>query len=122
MDWIRVLDEGSLSPGERQVVEVREHRILLLEHEGRIYAMLNACPHMGVSLKRGKVTQEGDIVCPFHHSVFSLETGNVKTWAPWPPVVGKLLGAVKPESPLHIFPTKVENGGIWVGLGENDAV
>jgi len=68
------------------------------------------------------VTADGDIVCPFHHSVFSLETGAVKAWAPWPPGVGKLLGVVKPENPLHIFPTKVEYGGIWIGVGIDDAV
>ncbi len=120
MKWIRVLDAGALSAGERQVVEVSDHKVLLLEHEGRIYAMLNACPHMGVSLKKGKITETGDIVCPFHHSVFSLETGAVKEWAPWPPVVGKVLGAVRPEHPLHLYPTKVELGGIWIGL--DDAV
>ncbi|MCU0522260.1 MAG: Rieske (2Fe-2S) protein [Anaerolineae bacterium] len=122
MEWIRVLDADALSSGERQVVSVKDHKILLLEHENTIYAMLNTCPHMGVSLKNGRVTEEDDIVCPFHHSVFDLETGAVKAWAPWPPVLGKLLGAVRPESPLHVYPTKTESGGIWIGLGKDDAV
>ena len=118
MKWVRVLDAGALSAGERQVVEVKDHKVLLLEHKGEVYAMLNACPHMGVSLKKGKITETDDIVCPFHHSVFSLKTGAVKEWAPWPPVVGKVLGAVRPEHPLHLYPTKVELGGIWIGLDD----
>jgi nitrite reductase/ring-hydroxylating ferredoxin subunit len=77
---------------------------------------------MGGQLKRGEITVDDDIVCPLHHSVFDLETGAVKAWAPWPPVVGKLLGAVKPEQPLRVFPTKIEDGAIWVGLnGSGDA-
>jgi nitrite reductase/ring-hydroxylating ferredoxin subunit len=116
MEWIKVLDRGTLGEGARQVVEVRDHRILLLKHEGRLYAVLNSCPHMGVSLRKGTVTEDQTIVCPLHHSAFSLETGEVKAWSPWPPVVGDLLGKVKPEQPLRTFPVKVEQDAIWIGL------
>ena len=116
MEWIKVLDAEALPAGQRQEVQVQGHKILLLEHEGEIYAMLARCPHMGVSLRKGKITEDNDIVCPLHHSVFSLKTGEVKEWAPWPPVVGKLLGAVKPEQPLHVYPTKVEDGIFWIGV------
>jgi nitrite reductase/ring-hydroxylating ferredoxin subunit len=116
MEWIKALDRDHLEAGEREVVEIRDHKVLVLEHDGQIYAMLNSCPHMGISLKRGEITKDDDIVCPFHHSVFDLETGAVKAWAPWPPVVGKLLGAVKPKQPLPVYATKVEDGAIWIGL------
>jgi nitrite reductase/ring-hydroxylating ferredoxin subunit len=116
MEWIKVLDAEALTAEQRLEVQVEGHKILLLEHGGKIYAMLGKCPHMGMSLKKGKITEGKDIVCPLHHSVFSLETGAVKDWAPWPPVVGKLLGAVKPEQPLHVYATKVEAGSIWIGV------
>lgn len=117
MEWIRVLDEGELGPDERRVVEVQEHKILLLRHENSVYAVLNACPHMGAPMKRGKITEDDEIVCPLHHSRFSLETGEVKAWSPWPPVVGKVLGAVKEERPLPTYATKVEDGSIWIQIG-----
>ncbi|MGD8996619.1 MAG: nitrite reductase (NAD(P)H) small subunit, partial [Anaerolineae bacterium] len=61
----------------------------------------------------------GLIVCPRHHSVFDLETGAVQEWAPWPPVVGRALGAIYQENTLPVYPTKVENGRIWVGIEES---
>ena len=118
MNWIEVLPEAELPEGARQVVEVEGHRIFLLHHQGEVYAMLSRCPHMRGPLARGEVTEEGAIVCPWHHSAFDLRTGAVKAWAPWPPVVGRLLGAVSRERPLRTFPTRVEGGSIWLGLDD----
>ncbi len=67
------------------------------------------------------MTADGDIVCPFHHSVFSLETG------------AEGLGALatggrqaargrQTGKPTSYLPTKVEDGGIWIGVGIDDAV
>lgn len=120
MKWIRVLETSQLLSETRQVVEVKGESLLILQHREHVYAVSNACPHMGVSLKRGQITEEGEIVCPVHHSRFSLATGEVKEWSPWPPVVGKMMGAIKQEHELRTYPTKIEGGGIWVGIEEGD--
>ena len=112
---VKVLDEDALADGERQVVEVQDRKVLLMRHDGKLYAIQHNCPHMGAPLKRGKV-QDGTIVCPLHRSVFDLETGAVEEWAPWPPVVGAVLGAVKEESALRVYPTKLADGAIWITL------
>ena len=49
-------------------------------------------------------------------SVFDLETGAVQEWVPWPPVAGRALAAIARENGLPVYPTKVENGSIWVGI------
>lgn len=119
MKWIKVMDEDTLADGERQVVEVQDQKVLLLKHNAKLYAMQSSCPHMGAPLKRGKL--EGNaIVCPLHRSAFDLETGAVQEWTPWPPVVGNVLGAVKQERPLPVYRTKVEDGAVWIALGEGD--
>jgi len=114
MDWIRVLTQDELPEGSRQVVNVTGRDVLLVNHKGQIYAVDNRCPHMGAPLVQGQVTKEGAIICRRHHSAFDLRTGNVKDWAPWPPAVGRVLGAISREKALPVFLTKVEEGSIWV--------
>lgn len=116
MGWTKVLAQSELDQGGRKVVKVGDRKILLLNHEGQLYAVNSRCPHLNLSLKRGKVTEDCALVCPFHKSAFDLKTGEVKTWTPWPPLVGKALGAIKKEATLPVFSTRVEDGSIWVEL------
>lgn len=118
MNWTEVLSQDELPEGARRVVDVGGLKILLIHHREQIYAVDNTCPHMGAALEKGKVTDDGAIVCPRHHSAFDLRTGEIKEWAPWPPAVGRVLGAISREKPLPVFPTRIEEGGIWVGLQE----
>jgi len=74
---------------------------------------------MGAPLEKGKVTEEGTLVCPRHRSEFNLRTGEVKKWAPWPPGVGRVLGAISSEKPLPVYPTRIDQGSIWVGTEDS---
>ena len=115
MNWVQALAQEELPEGERQVVKLGEHSILLIHHEGQIYAMSSACPHLHLPLKGAKI--EGDtITCRWHHSAFDLRTGDVKAWSPWPPAVGPMLSTLSRKKALHLYPTKVEAGSIWVGI------
>jgi nitrite reductase/ring-hydroxylating ferredoxin subunit len=118
MNWTKVLSRDELAEGQKRTVEVAGQTILLVQHKGELHAVNNTCPHMGGSLVGGKITEEGTVVCPRHRSVFDLRTGEVKEWAPWPPGVGRVLGAVSKQKPLPVYPTKVEEGAIWVGTAQ----
>lgn len=118
MKWIKALAQEALPNQARQVVKVSNHTILLLHHEEQIYAVENTCPHLKLPLQGGKITEDKAIVCPWHHSAFDLQTGDVKDWSPWPPGVGRVLGKISKEKALTVFPTRVEEGSIWVGLEE----
>jgi len=115
MAWIEVLGDQELPEGERRVVKVGERSVLLVRSDGQVYALSSTCPHMGLPLKGGKV-DEHTIVCPWHHSAFDLHTGDVKDWSPWPPGVGRMLGALSREKALPLFATKVEGGSIYINL------
>jgi nitrite reductase/ring-hydroxylating ferredoxin subunit len=119
MNWTEVLSKDDLPPGSRRVSSVAGREVLLINREGEIHAVGNRCPHMQAKLINGEVTEEGVIVCPRHHSVFDLETGAVQEWVPWPPVVGRALAAISQENALPVFPTKIENGSIWVRIEES---
>ncbi len=114
MGWVRVLGERELRPGERRVVAAGGRRVLLVHHLGELFAVESACPHMGLPLHWGQLTDDCGLVCPWHHSAFDLRTGDVKAWSPWPPGLGRLLGSLTRRRALRVFPTKLEAGAVWV--------
>lgn len=114
MGWTKILAESELPAGSRQVVTVSGQKILVINHESKIYAVANICPHMKLPMKSGKITPEGTIVCPFHRSAFDLCTGEAQSWTPFPPVIGPMMGKIKGETPLPTFPTRMDEGSIWV--------
>ncbi|MBE9042214.1 Rieske (2Fe-2S) protein [Oscillatoriales cyanobacterium LEGE 11467] len=118
MAWVKALPRENLEAGGRQVVKIGDRKILLVDLDGKICAVNNACPHLKLPLKKGKITPDGAIVCPFHRSAFDLCTGEVKTWSPFPPVVGNLLGKISAEKTLEVFPTRIESDSIWVDVAE----
>jgi nitrite reductase/ring-hydroxylating ferredoxin subunit len=57
------------------------------------------------------------IVCPLHRTAFSLESGEVRgEWCPYPPVIGKLTGAVKKQASLAVFDVRTRGKNIEVRL------
>ena len=121
MQWVKVLEQDALSEGMRKVLKIGKLSVLLLQENGEIFAMDSICPHMRGPMQKGKLTADGGIVCPWHRSAFDLRTGDVKQWCPWPPAVGKALGAISREKPLPVFPVRVEDGNILIGLDEAQA-
>ncbi|HDQ70499.1 MAG TPA: Rieske (2Fe-2S) protein [Chloroflexi bacterium] len=129
MTWTKALPQEKLPEGGREVVEIGGRAILFIHHEGKIYAVENACPHMRLPLKGGKIEAnvqahaetQPHITCPWHHSAFDLETGDVKAWSVWPPAIGPLLGAITRKKALPVFPSKIEAGYVWVDLEQQDA-
>jgi nitrite reductase/ring-hydroxylating ferredoxin subunit len=118
VNWVKVLEARDLAEGSRRVVEVDGEPVLLLRNQARLHAVQARCPHMGGNLAKGTVSEEGIIRCPLHHSAFDLATGAVKEWAPWPPLVGPALGAVRQVRGLRVYSVREKDGSIEVGLGE----
>ena len=81
-------------------VHFNGHVIVLVHHEGEIYALDNRCPHMGFPLDRGSV-QDGILTCHWHHARFDLCTGgSFDLWAD--------------DTPN--FPVEVRNGDVFVDV------
>jgi len=67
--------------GERKLVQVNGVSVALFHHEGRFYALNNACPHRQGPLIRGTLEQSAEggrcfIRCPMHGWRFDLATGD----------------------------------------------
>lgn len=49
--------------------------VLVINWKGKIYALQATCPHAGLSLEEGFITDDGKITCAWHGSVFDIRTG-----------------------------------------------
>lgn len=71
--------------GEGRVFEVRGKEVVVVNSDGRFYAIDNLCTHDGEELASGPV--EGDqIICPRHGARFCLRTGAALTPPAYEPV------------------------------------
>lgn len=70
-------DVGALAEVERRrrsVVSVGSDEIVVVAHEGRLFAMDNLCIHRQRELSKGVVLRDR-LVCPGHQWAFALDTG-----------------------------------------------
>lgn len=75
-EFVAVLPETELLPGEMRRVDAGGVKVLLSRPGGEICAIAEVCAHMGGPLAEGEAA--GDTVrCPWHGSRFSLRTGEV---------------------------------------------
>jgi nitrite reductase/ring-hydroxylating ferredoxin subunit len=145
-EWYVACPKTRISPGEAVPLVVAGLDLLLIASNdaANIYCVANACPHLGTPLETGRLEQrdlpqhdikagsvssftstqkkscEDCIVCPLHRTTFSLETGEVRgEWTPYPPVIGKMMGAVKKESNLPTFPVRVQGKNLEVRLSSS---
>ena len=77
-DWTAVADESELSESAPHLVEVRGRRVMLVRHDGGVYALADSCAHQGGPLHEGKV-ENGCVTCPWHSSTFRLSDGRAVT-------------------------------------------
>ncbi|MFN8468390.1 MAG: Rieske (2Fe-2S) protein [Caldilineaceae bacterium] len=81
-------------------VQVDGHTLALFQHQDRIYAVDNRCPHMGFPLDRGSVC-DGILTCHWHHARFDLTSGgSFDLWA----------------DDVPAYAVEVRAGEIWVNL------
>ena len=114
MNFIPALKLCDLKKNSRMTVVVNELKILFIWIEDKVHAVESQCPHFKLPLAKGKINDNNELVCPFHHSAFDLCTGDVKCWSPWPLGVGKLLGKVSKPKKLKIYKTEVRGDEVFV--------
>lgn len=98
MEFVRVLDLAALAPGRSRVVRVGRYDVALFNVGGELFALENACPHMGGPIADGHL--DGlTVTCPWHAWCFDLRTGKMTlgdfAWIPR-------------------FETRAEDGAVWV--------
>ncbi len=98
--------------------------VLLQEFMGDVYAVSNACPHMGLSMRgktpllSAKVGGDCEITCPAHGSTFSMKDGTPRgEWCPKLPelpMVGKPFVGEPKGIPTYVVRVDEASGEIMV--------
>ncbi len=79
MAQTEVAKSGQIREGSIYVASAAGHSVLLTRVKGVVQAFENKCPHLGLSMARGKV-DDGTITCPFHGSKFDICSGRNLDW------------------------------------------
>lgn len=101
----KVASTDELDDGDMIQVEVEDLDLLVACLDGDYYATGGRCSHYGAPLAEGVLEKEtGCVVCPWHHAVFQIETGQ----------------SVEPPGRnwLTQFDVAVEGGDIYVDVPE----
>lgn len=103
--WQRMAPLNELAEGVLARYEVGGTPLVVLRRGETVSVLADTCSHLGASLHEGEVTSEGQasgaqetcVECPWHQSVFSMETGEVvhgPATSPQPKFESRVLGGV----------------------------
>lgn len=83
--------------GDLAAVEIADRVVAVAVVRGQVYAVDDACTHMGCSLSKGEL--EGrSVICPCHTGTFDLATGAVLSGPP--------------KAPVRSYPARLVDGGL----------
>jgi 3-phenylpropionate/trans-cinnamate dioxygenase ferredoxin component len=98
---VKVTQVSRVAPGTGAVVDAEGTAIAVFNIGGTLYAIANACTHVGGPLGKGQV--EGTTVtCPWHGSQFDVTSGQV------------LRGPAR--RPVATYPVRVQGDDVFVAV------
>jgi 3-phenylpropionate/trans-cinnamate dioxygenase ferredoxin subunit len=113
---VRLVDVGDLGASQVAVVEETPHGALAVGiSAGKPFAVSNRCRHLFASLGKGHVTDDGCLQCPWHASLYDVETGKMVRGPQG--AFKPLAGAVKATAgacALKTYPVELRDGAIWL--------
>ncbi|AZG11160.1 non-heme iron oxygenase ferredoxin subunit [Pigmentiphaga sp. H8] len=101
MAYRPIMSSGDLPEGEPRPLTLDGQEVLLVRHEGAVYAMGNVCSHAYALLTDGWY-EDGCVECPLHQAAFDVRTGR--------PTCGPA------TAPVPIFAVTERHGQIMLDL------
>jgi nitrite reductase/ring-hydroxylating ferredoxin subunit len=119
MTTINVATSSQVKEGEILAVKFENKKAMLTRVEGKVYAVENKCPHLGMPLAKGKVCNNA-VTCRWHGATFDLKTGENIKWVdsfvgvPLPEATHSLLSLGKQPQGLKTFNVKEEGDDVSI--------
>ncbi|KAL7527117.1 hypothetical protein ACHAXR_001817 [Thalassiosira sp. AJA248-18] len=136
-EWVVACPKTRVGPGQIVPCVVNGLDIIVFaSRDGqRLDAFANACPHLGSPFDLATIERKpempglkkagdgtGDkcvdcIVCPVHQTAFEIQSGQVRgEWCPYPPIIGNIMGYVKPKTDLVKFAVRLKGKNVEVRI------
>jgi phenylpropionate dioxygenase-like ring-hydroxylating dioxygenase large terminal subunit len=109
--WTPILPARELGRKPKAVELAGEAVVLFRDGRGGVGAMLDRCPHRGVKLSLGRVTEDGGLECPFHGWCFDRGGACVRVPLNEPPAHEQVRRAAV------ALPARDVGGLVWVFTG-----
>lgn len=101
LEFIAVANAGELPPGERLFLDIDDEPIVIINIDGRYFAIADVCSHDGGPIGEGEI-DDCEIRCPRHGALFDIRDGRALS-----------LPAVED---IPAYPVRVVDGKIEIGL------
>ena len=98
MAFVEVGPVDGFREGRGRRVRVDDVDVAVFRFGDRLFAIADACPHMGASLADGVVVR-GRVVCHWHGWTFDLQTGQ---------------GDQRPWACAAVYEVRVDDGQLWL--------
>jgi nitrite reductase/ring-hydroxylating ferredoxin subunit len=121
MRRVKVARSKQVREGELLEVDAKGTSVLLTRVKDEIHALENRCPHLGLSMSRGRV-QKGVLRCPWHGSTFDVCSGRNLDWitgvlgVPIPRWTQRLVALGQAPAPVRTFEVEQDGGAVFVIL------
>lgn len=118
---LRFAASSEIVEGRLHSTQVEGTKVLASRVDGKVCAVVDRCPHMGMSLAKGRV-EAGVVTCPWHNSRFELCSGRNMDWVsailgiPLPKWTHKAIAMGKAPAPLKTLPVEEAQGEVFVLL------
>lgn len=118
-EMVKVADAAAVQNGALLAVTAGGRSALLTRVDGKVVAVANWCPHLGMPMTRGTI-DAGVLRCPWHGSRFDVCSGRNLDWAnafigvPMPGWTHKILAMGKAPAPLETLAVEERDGAIYI--------
>jgi nitrite reductase/ring-hydroxylating ferredoxin subunit len=121
MKTVSVANASQVKEGELFAVKVEDQKVMLTRVDGKVYALENKCPHLGMPLASSKVCNKA-VTCRWHGATYDLTTGENLKWVnsfvgvPLPEWTHQVLSIGKQAQGLKTFTVTEQGDEISISL------